>query len=143
MTFARRMLDTNIVGHILKGNPTTAAHLVGVPMASLCISVITEGELLFGLAKRPEAKKLHLVIREFLPRVEILGWDSAAAETYGDLRASLENSGKTLSSLDLLIAAHALAANAILVTSDKAFGMVKKLKLEDWTKPAPQDLKTR
>ena len=52
----RYMLDTNTVSHLLRAHPSVARRVVAVPMASLCISAITEGELLFGLAKRPSAK---------------------------------------------------------------------------------------
>ena len=54
------LLDTNTVSHLIKGHPAVARRMVAVPMSSLCISAITEGELLFGLAKRPDAKRLHL-----------------------------------------------------------------------------------
>lgn len=53
------MLDTNTVSHLIKEHPAVVRHVVAVPMASLCVSAITEGELLFGLAKRPNAKRLH------------------------------------------------------------------------------------
>ncbi len=127
------MLDTNTVSHLIKSHPDVIRHMLAVPMASLCVSAITEGELLFGLAKRPEAKKLHLAVREFLLRVNVLPWDSVAAESYGAVRASLESQGKMLASLDLLIAAHALSVGAVLVTNDQAFSQVKNLPLEDWT----------
>src|SRR5699024_4327402 len=103
----RYMLDTNSVSHLLRGNPIVARHLVSLPMSSLCISAITEGELHFGLAKRPEATRLHEAVREFLKRVDILPWDSSVTEQYGRARASMERMGKSLAPLDLLIAAHA------------------------------------
>jgi tRNA(fMet)-specific endonuclease VapC len=56
----RYLLDTNAVSHLIKGHPAVAQRVVEVPMASRCISAITEGELLFGLAKRQDAKRLHL-----------------------------------------------------------------------------------
>ena len=127
------MLDTNTVSHLINGNESVAQRLVKIPMASLCISAVTEGEMLFGLAKRPEATRLHRVVREFLRRVDVLAWDTATAEVYGNLRARLEASGKILGSLDLLIGSHAVATNSILVTSDNAFHMIDDLKLEDWT----------
>lgn len=104
-------------------------------MGSLRLSAITEGELLFGLAKRPEAKRLHRAVDEFLQRVDVLPWDSAVAARYGVLRAETSRKGKTLGSLDLLIAAHALAAGSVLVTNDQAFRMVDGLPIEDWTQP--------
>ncbi len=127
------MLDTNVVSHFLKGHPSVAKHVVAVPMASLCISAITEAELLFGLAKRPDAKRLHMVVQEFLRRVDVLPWDRSAAEYYGIVRANMERQGKTLASLDLLIATHALSVNAALVTNDSAFSQLVGLHIEDWT----------
>ena len=128
----RYMLDTNTVSQLLKANPAVARRVVAAPMASLCISVVTECELLFGLAKRPDAKRLHAAVRQFLLRVDVLPFDSATAEHYGAVRSSMEKVGKTLSPLDLMIAAHALGAGAVLVTGDRAFKQVPKLKIVNW-----------
>lgn len=129
----RYMLDTNTANRLIKEHPTVSRRVVDVPMASLCVSSITEGELLFGLAKRPDAKRLHKVVREFLLRVDALPWNSAVAERYGTVRADMERRGKILGSLDLLIAAHALDVGAVLVTNDRAFCQVAGLNIEDWT----------
>ena len=129
----RTMLDTNTVSHLIKAHPAVARRVVAAPMASLCISVVTEGELLFGLAKRPDATRLQLVVRQFLLRVDVLPWDSTAAQQYGTVRANLERQGKILAPLDLLIACHALSVGAVLVTNDHAFGQVAELQVEDWT----------
>lgn len=129
----RYLLDTNTVSHLIKGNPAVARRVVAVPMASLCISVITEGELLFGLAKRPDAKRLHLAVQEFLRRVDVLPWDSSCANHYGTVRADLERQGKILAPLDLLIAVHALRIGAVLVSNDRAFFQAADLSIEDWT----------
>ena len=75
-----------------------------------------------------------MAVREFLKRVDVLPWDHAAAERYGITRAELVRRGKTLAPLDLLIAAHAMSAGAVLVTSDKAFGQVVDLIVEDWAR---------
>ena len=61
-----------------------------------------------------------------------LAWDSAAATRYGALRAVLEANGTPLGNLDTLIAAHALATAAILVTNDQAFARVPNLAIENW-----------
>lgn len=129
----RYLLDTNIVSHLIKDHPVVSQRIVKMPMASLCISVITEAELYYGLAKRPEAKRLHLVVEEFLKRVDVLPWDSAIVKNYGFIRAEMERQGKNLAPLDMLIAAHALSLNAVLVTNDKAFYQVGGLTIEDWT----------
>lgn len=127
------LLDTNTVSYALKAHPFVTQHLLSVPMAALSISVITEGELLFGLAKRPAAKALHRAVTEFLLRVEVLPWDRAAAACYGSMRASLNQKGHVLAPLDLLIAAHAQSTTLTLVSNDRAFRNVPGLDLEDWT----------
>lgn len=127
------MLDTNTVSHLLREHPVVTKRIVAVPMASLCISAITEGELLFGLAKRPTAKRLHVAVRQFLRRVDVLPWNSSTAEHYGIVRADMEKRGRILASLDLLIATHALSVDAVLVTNDKAFSQMVGLHVEDWT----------
>jgi tRNA(fMet)-specific endonuclease VapC len=130
------MLDTNTASYIIKGHPVAIRdHLSRVSMANLCVSAITEAELLLGLAKKPDAKRLSIIVKEFLIRVDILPWDSDAAKSYGQLRVACENMGKTLGTMDLLIAAHSLAAHSILVTSDKAFYQIEPLlRLEDWAR---------
>jgi len=128
----RFMLDTNTVSHLLKAHPAVTRRVVAAPMAALCISAITEGELLYGLAKHPEANRLHAAVREFLKRMDVLPWDSAVAERYGTVRADIERQSKALAPLDLLIATHALAVDSVLVTNDRAFWQVAGLQLEDW-----------
>jgi tRNA(fMet)-specific endonuclease VapC len=128
------LLDTNTVSHAIKGHPRVIARLTHKPMASLAISVITEAELRYGLAKRPEAVRLHELVGEFLRRVDILPWESDCAASYGTLRARLGDQGKSLAPLDLLIAAHALATGATLVTNDQAFHQCEALAWEDWTR---------
>lgn len=137
MEVQRYMLDTNTASYIIKGEPVAVRnHLRKVPMAAVCISAITEAELLRGVARKPEAKRLQLAVREFLLRLEILPWDSDAAGAYAQLRTTCESEGTPLGTMDMLIAAHSVAANAILITSDKAFyNVAQHLTLEDWSLP--------
>jgi len=131
----RYLLDTNTVSYIIKGNrPRVRERLLKVAMAEVGISVITEAELLFGLARRPDATQLKIVVDEFLLRVEILPWDSEAARQFASIRATLEATGQPMGNLDLTIAAQALASGIVLVTSDAVFRRVKGLKIEDWSK---------
>jgi tRNA(fMet)-specific endonuclease VapC len=129
------LLDTNTVSHLIKRHPQVTQHLLAVPMHSVCISAITAGELAFGLAKRPEAVALKAAVNEFLRRVEVLPWDAAVAHTYGALRAQMQSKGTPLAALDMQIAAHALHANATLVTSDRAFLHIDQLLVENWIEP--------
>jgi tRNA(fMet)-specific endonuclease VapC len=129
------LLDTNTASYAIKGNvPHVREKLLKVPMAEVGISVVTEAELRFGVASKPQAARLKLAVDEFLLRVEILPWDSAAARQYATLRSALEDSGTPMGNMDMLIAAQALAAPAVLVTHDRVFQRVKHLKIEDWTK---------
>ena len=131
------MLDTNTARYIIKGEPAVIRErLRKVPMANVCVSAITEAELLRGVAKKPEAKHLPIAVKEFLLRVEILPWDSDAADAYAQLRTACENEGKPLGNMDMLITAHSVAVGAVLITNDKAFYNVKHhLMLEDWSMP--------
>lgn len=137
MARLRYMFDTNTASYIIKGEPVEIReHLLRVPMVDVCISAITEAELRHGVAKKSQAKRLAAVVKEFLLRVEILPWDSAAANAYASLRAACESEGKPLGAMDMLIAAHSVAAETILITNDKAFYNIQHLlNLEDWTKP--------
>ena len=132
------MLDTNMASYVIKGDPPEVRkRLVALPMESICVSVVTQAELLYGLANRGHPATFSNLVREFLLRVQVLPWDSYTATVYGDLRASCTDSGITLGALDMLIAAHAVATKSILVTHDKAFSHVPDgiLSVEDWTIP--------
>jgi len=132
----RYLLDTNIASYIVKGSsPAVDRRLVRVPLSELGISSVTEGELRFGAARLPHAARLHRLVENFYQHVTILPWDSAAAQQYGLLRASLEREGRPMGSLDLMIAAHALSVSLILVTHDQGFRRIRRLRIEDWTKP--------
>jgi len=133
----RYLLDTNIASYVIKGTvPHVRDHLRAVLMTEVGVSAITEAELRFGAARKPQAARLHRAVEEFLLRVEILPWDSDSARHYASLRSTLEDSGLPMGNLDLMIAAQALSSSVVLITHDKAFHRVKHLKIADWTKPA-------
>jgi tRNA(fMet)-specific endonuclease VapC len=131
----RYLLDTNMASYVIKGNvPLVRERLVRVLMADVGISVITEAELRFGVARKPEASRLAPAVEEFLLRVEIVSWNSEAAKAYALIRATLERTGEPMGNLDMMIAAQALALPATLVTHDRVFRRVSQLKVEDWAK---------
>lgn len=129
----RYLLDTNTASYVIKGNfPRVRERLVKIPLADVGISVVTEAELRFGVERRPDAARLRVAVEEFLLRVEILAWDSECARQYARLRAMLEERGEPMGNLDVMIAAQALAAGAVLVSNDRVFRRVKGLKIQDW-----------
>ncbi len=131
----RYLLDTNTASHIIRGNvPRVRERLMKVPMSQVLISAVTEAELLFGAARKCEVVRLKTAIDQFLLRVDSLPWDSNAARRYADLRATLEMGGITMGILNMMIAAHSWAVEAVLVTNDRSFRRLKHLKIEDWTK---------
>lgn len=130
----RFMLDTNAVSAFMHGRSRSLDRQISIrSRTELCVSAISHGETLYGLANRPEAGRLAKAAAGLFDRVEILPWTSETAGVYGDLRAKLRQIGKPLPPLNLLIAAHALETGAILVSSDRAFRHVPGLTIEDWT----------
>lgn len=124
-----------MASYVIKGHPPEVRQrLAALPMGSIFVSVVTQAELLYGVARKGYPKALASLIREFLLRVNVLPWDGEAATVYGDLRSSCAASGITLGALDMMIAAHAVAAKATLVTHDQAFSLVPGgvLAVEDW-----------
>ena len=130
----RYMLDTNTVSHILRHRPETMQHVQQHPVDALCISCITYAELRYGLEKKPETRKLPRLLTEFLKRVETMPFTSECAETYAKLRVVGERAGKSLSSMDMLIAAHAHHLKMTLVTSGAAFSRIPNLVVESWSR---------
>jgi len=130
------LLDSNMASSVIKGNrPRVRERLLTVPMAQVSISAVTEAELRFGVVRGPEAVRLKTAVEEFLLQVEALPRGSEAAQQYAWVRFGLEREGEPMGNLDMMIAAHALAAQAVLVTHDRVFRSVKELKIEDWSKP--------
>ncbi len=130
----RYLLDTNIVSYLLKEQmPALHGHIKEMEPDSLVISSVSEAEVFYGVANRPGAVRLRNAAEEFFATATVLGWDSAAARVYGQLRADQERKGRPLSVEDLMIAAHALSLGLTLVTHNQVFSYVEGLKREDWT----------
>lgn len=130
----RYLLDTNTASYVIRGNfPRVRERLLPIPTGEVGISVVTEAELRFGAARLPEVARIRILVREFLATIDILPWTSEAAVEYAQVRLAAERSGRPIGNLDLMIASHALAVGAILVTHDSGFRHIRELKLEDWT----------
>jgi tRNA(fMet)-specific endonuclease VapC len=124
------LLDTNMVSYIVTGKSQAARDRMAdlSPDEISCISAITEGEIQYGLAKRPKDIEFRSLMEGFLASVRVLPWDRDVAFTYGVVRAKLQKAGTPLGSMDMLIAAHAVSIGAVMVTNDNAFGFVKDLR---------------
>lgn len=125
------MLDTNAVSALIKARANTLSAVLNERPS--CISVITEAELRFGLARRAVNADLRRIVENYLSSVDILPWTSASAQRYSLLRAELEALGKSLAPMDLLIASHAMAEDCTLVSADRAFTQVPGLRVVDWS----------
>jgi tRNA(fMet)-specific endonuclease VapC len=98
------------------------------------LSVITEMEIRYGLARNPKLRIADLV-EDFLSGITILPLDSSAAVTYARVRAQLESKGRTIGPLDLMIGAHALSIGATFVTNNvKELRRIEGLRVQDWTR---------
>jgi tRNA(fMet)-specific endonuclease VapC len=128
------MLNTDTASYAIRGTSSLLdQRLHATRPKDLCISVITRSELLFGVALNPQAHTLARVVDQFLAVVPSLPWDDTAAASYARSSAQLQRSGKPIGTMDALIAAHALAVDAVLVTHNtRHFSQVQGLKLEDW-----------
>jgi tRNA(fMet)-specific endonuclease VapC len=128
------MLDTDAVNYLVRGKaPALDAHVAKVPPKRLCISAVTRGELLYGLKLKDGAHRLAQVVDQFLLRVQCLAWDEAAATQFASIAAELHKAGTPIGSMDAMIAGHAMAIGAVLVTNNaRHFSRVAGLNVENW-----------
>lgn len=131
----RFLLDTDICSYVIKGShPALDRRLRDVNPGQVAISAITRAELRFGVALRPEATRLAMLVESFLRFVVTLPWDAPVADRHGSLRAALQQVGQPMGDHDTMIAAHALTVNAILITHNLArFERVSGFSCTDWT----------
>jgi len=129
----RYLLDTNIVSDLIRNPQGKAARRIAkVGEGAICTSIIVAAEWRYGAAKSGSAR-LRKAVEDLLGEIEVLPFDVPADGDYGDIRASLEIVGTPIGSNDLLIAAHARAVGAIIVTANtEEFKRVKGVKVENW-----------
>ena len=130
------LIDTNICIYIMNKRPIAVIHkFKQFDVDEICVSTITVSELQYGVSRSRDHRLNKQRVEEFLSPFEISAYDEAAANIYGDIRRQLEKAGEPIGPLDLLIAAHALSGNFVLVTNnEKEFKRVENLKIENWAK---------
>ena len=129
------MLDTNICIFTIKNKSTSLIQrLSKIDPSEICISSVTLSEMYYGVYKSQAKEKNLSALEKMLTSLEVVPFASLAAQSYGEVRASMEKTGNIIGPLDFLIAAHALSLKSILVTNNVSeFKRVKSLKVEDWT----------
>lgn len=129
----RYMLDTNIISDLIR-NPQgkAASRIAKVGEKGLCTSIIVAAELRYGCAKSGSAR-LQKAVEHVLSEIEVLPFDVPGDAVYGGIRIELEAAGTPIGSNDLLIAAHARALGATIVTANASeFKCIRGLKVENW-----------
>jgi len=132
----RYMLDTNICISIIKDRPPEVMKsLRRVPVGEIGVSGIVVAELWYGVFKSTKKKENSAAIEDFLRYVAVMDWPSSAAVEYGKIRFHLQKKGLMIGAMDLLIAAHAVTLDSVLVTDNVSeFKRVPRLKVENWIK---------
>jgi tRNA(fMet)-specific endonuclease VapC len=130
----KRMLDTNICSYVLRRHPPGMLERFSrLERAEVWLSAIVAAELRFGAAKLQSAR-FQAAVESWLAGFEIRVWPAPAGHHYAQVRAELERKGQTIGNMDLLIAAHALAEDAVLVTNNaREFLRVPGLAVEEWS----------
>jgi len=128
------LIDTNICIYIMNRRPAKVIRAFKrFEPGEIGLSTITVSELRYGVAKSIQRKRNRQRLNEFISPFEILPYDEAAAEAFGDIRVQLEKSGRPIGPFDMLTAAQALSRNLVLVTNNEAeFIRVESLKVENW-----------
>lgn len=138
MTGQLFMLDTDTCIFLMRGeSPALAARVQSVPLQQQVMSAVTFAELSYGVQVSAAAKRKQnqSVLDSLVLHLAVLDWPQDAAKHYAEIRADLKKRGAQLGAADLMIAAHARAMGAIVVTNNvKDFERVKGLAVENWTK---------
>lgn len=133
MPTLRYMLDTNVVSELVR-RPTEeiAQRAAEQEPGTIAISIIVAAELRYG-AERRRSTRLSGQLEAVLSAISTLPMEAPADAHYGLIRAALERAGRPIGHNDLLIAAHARALGATLVTRNvREFSRVPGLAIDDW-----------
>ena len=129
----RRTLDTNICSYILRRHPASMVErFAGLDRGQLWLSAIVAGELRFGAAKLASVR-FSGTIEAWLAGFDVRPWPTEATHHYASIRVALERAGQPIGGMDLLIAAHTMAEDSVLVTNNtREFLRVPGLAVEEW-----------
>jgi len=130
----RYMLDTDMCSYIIREHSESVRQrFQKLTMEQLCISVVTYAELIYGVERSSSRRVNRPIIEDFVRHLDVMDWDTDAADQYGVIRTELEAAGTPIGAMDMMIAAHAKSIKAVLVTNNqKHFTKVKGLKIDNW-----------
>ncbi|MBM3513018.1 MAG: type II toxin-antitoxin system VapC family toxin [Alphaproteobacteria bacterium] len=130
----RFLLDTNIIVYVRRQRPASVlARFERMKPGDAAISVITYGELLYGVEKSASRERARETLAELISLIPVMPLPLNAGQTYGAIRATLETKGEVIGNNDLWIAAHAKAADLTLVTNnEREFKRVAGLRVQNW-----------
>ena len=127
------MLDTDTFSYLVNGIPQVLQRYAKVVEQEVGISVVSYGEVLFGISKQQPGASKQKRIDYLLDQMPVALMDEDVARCYGKIRSVLELSGKPIGPNDTWIAAHALSLGATLVTGNlREYKRVGGLKVENW-----------
>ena len=130
------ILDTNAFSALMKGDATTVDRLAKAGRANVAVPQPVLAEIAYGIARLPASRRrTTLAGRADLLKKELarVSWTDDVSEAFGEIKASLEKQGTRLEDIDVAIAAHALATDAVLVTTDRDhMTRVPGVTIEDW-----------
>ncbi len=137
----RYLLDTDHCSYIQRAHPEVVRHLRNLPPeAEVMTSVITQGELLAGIAQAPSTRRqdeLRTLYDQLLANIaDILPVTSLVAEWFAEVVTSLVRKGTPVPVNDMWIASVALTHELIVVSHDSHFHHIDDLQIEDWTQPS-------
>jgi tRNA(fMet)-specific endonuclease VapC len=130
----RYLLDTNIISNVIDFPNGGAATKIrnASPSDRLVTSIIVAAELRYGYTKIG-SRRLKEAYERFFQSITVESWQTPFDHVYADIRSFLERKGRTIGAMDLMIAAHAKATEATVVTAnEKHFSQVPDLKFENW-----------
>jgi tRNA(fMet)-specific endonuclease VapC len=131
----RYLLDTNVISNVIRfpGGPA-AQRVARSKLGDIGTSIIVSAELKFAYVRKA-SKRLENLIEGSLASLDVAPWEAPADRLYARIRTHLEKTGRLIGQNDMLIAAHALALDAILVTdNEKEFSLVPGLRVENWVR---------
>ncbi len=131
----RYMLDTDMCSYIIKERPESVRQrFQKLAMEQLYVSVVTYAELIYGVERSSSKRVNRPIVEDFVRHLDVMDWDTGAADQYGMIRTELEVAGTPIGAMDMMIAAHAKSIKAVLVTNNqKHFTKIKGLKIDNWT----------